>query len=564
MSLDRGFGGGASPYAYSAQIQKPNNSSLFDILSSMLGNAPEYPGGITPASLGIRTDRSTQSILNDSAARDAAQVKTQKDASKLAKKKARSGNKKTGLPKDYIDPRQQALLDQRKRSKQHLKNDLEAAKHYGGNANIPKPGKVVRGRQKAIRQQDENMTDYLQNYLAEKMATVGGTFDYETALRESEKAIKEAYQRDISAIRSSNKRARADSLANRKDVEALYNALSRSYEESAQTAIEQGQQLAEMMQEVASGAAANVQDIGSQIANEQATLAQGLGVEEATSAYMPQQALNTQQQVGDITEEGAEDANRQLGYAGNQQRWLMRGGQNAQLEGTNRQADLLRDLQDYLQGNQDKIGELRSMRGRELASNKSEIMNSVAEMQAQQDEALWKQMMDYSNLKLDIEDTQADNNLANRRLRFDIRRANRDARQWAAEQGLDEAKFDWNKKTDRWDRKLDARKLELDALKQASRGEPDQESWVPGYVQDSSQALAQMNPNARGIAQAILRSKPFQRGYWYDEPGEQKYKLNPTSAAVLAEQMAKQQGITNPKQLALIRLAAMVYAEGGV
>lgn len=496
-----------------------------------------------------------------------AELLSGKSLSDQLKQFVKKANKQGRQPKpdhsvDYVDPNLQRL------SRDHNKRQDNTKKMRGadGGAGSTPPIRQInqRRRGRAIQRQEENLTDYLQDYLAEKMATIGGTFDYESALRESEKAIKDAYRRDIQAIRGSNKQARKDSAENRKDVEALYSALSRSYEESAQTAMEQGQQLAEMMQEVTQGSQSNLQELASGIANEQASLAEGLGVEEATSAYMPQQALDTQEQLAEMGQEGAEDSNRQLGYAGNQQRWMMRGGQNAMLEGTNRQADLLRDLQDYTQGNRSEIANLRSMRGRELAGNKSDIMAQVADMQAQQDEALWNQLMDYSGLKRDIENDQFDHTMRTKEFRQDIREGNRDARQWAAEQGLDQAQFAWDQKTDRWDRQAKIREMQLKAMLSGGSGGGSEDSNLPGYLEDFSAHLGQMNPNARQFAQNFVQSKPFRTGEWYDAESKREFKMNPTVAGRLAVETARQAGITNTRQLNLIKLAAMVYAEGGI
>lgn len=553
-------GAGGTPYAYSTNTtRKPDNRGLFDTLAALLGSITDGPRTVSP-SLFEGLDRPVTGIQGGKAGFE---QQRNSDRKSINPKKKRKNN----VDVDYVDPNLQRLMrdhDKRQTNTRKMQGADGGAQRSVSPGNIPQVNRRRRGR--AIQRQEDNLTDYLQDYLAEKMATIGGTFDYESALRESEKAIKQAYARDIKAIRGSNQQARKDAAENRKDVEALYSALSRSYEESAQTAMEQGQQLAEMMQQTVQGSQANLQELASGIANEQASLAEGLGVQDATSAYMPQQALDTQEQLAEMATEGAEDSNRQLGYAGNQQRWLMRGSQNANLEGTNRSADLIRDLQDYIQGNRGEIADLRSMRGRELAGNKSDIMSQVAEMQAQQDEALWGQLMDYSGLKRDIENDQFDQSMQTKEFRQGIREGNRDARQWAAEQGLDEAKFGWDQKTDRWDRQAKIREMQLKALLagQSGGGGDSEDSNMPGYLEDFASHLAQMNPKARDFAQRVVQTKPFRTGEWYDEESKREFKMNPTVAGSEAVKMAKQAGITNPRQLNLIKLAAMVYAEGGI
>lgn len=548
MTLESGGGGGSYSGFQDRAKQRQNDlaAMVFDLNSYLDRPEPGFGGG---GSFGKKKKK--KSKANPDLAALLLGQKGVPAGDNVPFKNLNAGS----LPVDYIDPNLQRLLDERNRKKKST--DQIKGADGAASPRISRGGGGGRNpRRRAIRKQEDDLTGFLKDYLAEKMATIGGTFDYESALRESEKAIKQAYKRDINAIRGSNRRARKDSAANRREVEALYRALSESYQDTAQESIENGQQLAEMMQAVTEGSQNTLSDLASQIQNEQASLAQGLGIEEAAESWMPEQAENTQEQLAAMAAEGSEDANRQLGFAGNQQRWLERGSQNALLEGTNQSAQLLRDLQDYIQGNRDKITDLRSMRGQELASNKSEIMAQVQDMQAQQDQALWDQLMQYSNLKLDIEDTQADNDLARRKLRFDIRDSNRDARQWAAEFGLKKDEAEWG-------RKMDAKELELALLK--SSGMAGGSDAVPGYFQDFTEVLQSMNPRVQNIAQSIVNSDVFQKGIWYDKESKREFKLNPTSAAAEARRIAEEEfGIKDRTRLNQIALAAMVYAQGGV
>lgn len=426
-------------------------------------------------------------------------------------------------------------------------------------ANGPRPSGVAKLRSRAAngkrfsrpKQVGDNLTDYLEDYLAKKMASNGAEFDYETALRESEKAIRQAYKTDINAIRGSSKAARKQTARDRAELEEMYNALARSYAKQGEESIAQGQQLADMMQSISSEAQQNIQGTANQIQNEQADLFQGLGIEDALSAVAPEQAQDLQNELTETIQTGADAANTQLGFAGNNQRFFERGGQTAKLEGTNRSADLLEDLQDYLQGNRTAIASLKSGRGREVAANKSDIMNSVSEAQAAADAALWDQLMDYSGLKLDIEDTQADNDLNAQKLLNQIRNGNRDARQWAAEFGLD-----------KWIAKHDAQIDRAKLRDSQSSGAAD--DMTPKWMQQYANSINHMGPQLQDLMATVVDSPKFLNNVYKDEQSGRESPINPSSAAHIAEQIARENGITDPHKIAKIRQAAMLYAQGGV
>lgn len=387
---------------------------------------------------------------------------------------------------------------------------------------------------------ENDLMGYLDDYLAEKMSAQGATFDYEKALRDSEQAIRRAYRNDINAIQGQNKRARKDTAANRKEVEQLYNVLAKNFQKEQGEALAQGEQLAGMMQEISQGAASNVQDLVSQLAAEQNELAQGLGIEAALPSMGEDQIPQATTDITGILGEGAEDANRMLGFAGNQMQWLQSGETGSRMEGANRSTELLRDMQDFIQGNRDKISGLRGQRGREIAGNKDDIMAAVAEMQANADEQLWDQLTKYAEMKLDVENTQFDNDLALKKYRSGIKQDNIENKQWAKEFGLDKA------------------------LAMQPGGGSEVDSGLPGFMEDAMIHIQQMNPKAQGVIGDVLSSDQFADGRITAKGDGSTININPTMAANIAEREARRQGITNPSQLNLIRLAAMAYASGGI
>lgn len=364
-----------------------------------------------------------------------------------------------------------------------------------------------------------SMLDQLFQQLVQSVGAGTADIDYETALRDSEKAIREAYANDIKAVRSGNRAARRDTARGRKELEGLYDALSKRYQQEENQAGRQGERLANNIQGRSERSADYLTELAAKLGQEQAATAQGLGIEDALKDLIPENTQDATGRAANILQEGAQDANLAKQLTGNQTRFLQRGGINAELEGANRSAGLMADLQNFLQDSQNQIASLRGQRGREIAANKQQTMSSVNEMQAQADADMWDRLMGLAGLKLDMEDTNNDNAF----------------QRWKAEQ---------------------------DILSRQAQQQSATESFVPEYMQQYSQALNAMPKNVRGVMERVIRSDPFK--YGQVERNGEYLKANPTALANIAEEQAVAEGVTSPEELAMIRLAAMIYAQGGV
>lgn len=360
-----------------------------------------------------------------------------------------------------------------------------------------------------------NNGDDLDALFAELMTAInsgGSSIDYESALAESEKAIRQAYAADIAAIRAGNKGARRDTAKNRAALEQMYGGLAKQYRRESGRAVKHGEQAANRINKNAEGSSKFLTGQAKDLLGEQAALAEGLGIEAAIPAAQEGLMKETLGQQKDIIREGSQDANRQRGFAGNNQRFLQRGGVNARLEGSNRSADLLADLQDYLQQGRSQIAGLRGDMNREIASNSSNLMGQVAELQASADSEMWDRLMQMAGLKMDIETEQ-----------FDQSRA-------------------------------------LADFQSKLSGEPADSMPGAENFQNSQYYLEQLRrPKVgAGIFDEILQRPEFLYGKAENPNTGEMYKLTPEYAMQMIEQAAQENNLS-PQDVNLLRLAIATY-----
>jgi hypothetical protein len=221
--------------------------------------------------------------------------------------------------------------------------------------------------------------------------------DYEQALKDSAAKIKGAFGAEIGAVKASSASARHQTKRSKKQIKAMYNALARQYNKGAGVEVAQGKDIANAINNVAGQAASGTQASSDQLLNEQAALAQGLGVQAALPTVAAQQSADTAKQVGNIRNYGSQEAVNQLANSGSQQRFLVRGGKNSLLEGTNRRADLVEQLQAFLQQNMGKIADIKGQRGQALAANDLAFTKQANDSAANSQDTAWKHKGDVIN-----------------------------------------------------------------------------------------------------------------------------------------------------------------------
>lgn len=356
------------------------------------------------------------------------------------------------------------------------------------------------------------------DYLAQLAAQLNqGKVDYEDALRKSAQEIRHGYHIDIKAIRNTIAQARHSEKKNSRKVGQMYNALSRSFNRAANRQDSRGAQDVATMQNIANIAAANITNNAQQILSGEADLAQGLGLPVAPSDQLRANAL---QGVTDTESQGVNAATTAQKISNSQRNFLTRGAQGAKFEGTDAKAQLLSSLQDFVNQNRSNIASLKGQRARELAANRGKILDTVASMNQKQAEDTWQRAMDLAQFNLDVQNSRAKNRLSIASLKEKIAHDNAMAAQQASS-NTDSA----------------AKDNPLYGAMQMLVG-------APHPKQDA------------GIIQSLFKSRNFTMQE-FQGPDGQVHKLTPEMAANLAEQRARAAGITNPRDIAKIRLAAM-------
>lgn len=273
--------------------------------------------------------------------------------------------------------------------------------------NPPSPfsGVPAQGQQAGQPQQTQ---DFLEQFLKSMAGNIGGNSgglnqkDYEQALADSANQIKKAYGAEIGAVNASSANAQHQTKRSKKQIRAMYNALAKQYNKSAGQEVAQGKQIANALQGVANQASGNVKATSDQLLSDQAALAQNLGVQSAVPDVAAAQKLAVAKDVGNIQQEGARNAGAQLSNSGTQQRFLVRGGRNSLLEGTNRRADLVQQLQAFLQQNMGKIADIKGQEGQALAASNASTAKAFADAGSKQQDSSWQRQKDLAGLLLSL------------------------------------------------------------------------------------------------------------------------------------------------------------------
>lgn len=361
------------------------------------------------------------------------------------------------------------------------------------------------------------------------MDTGSATYDYESAIQDATDAIRQAYGAEIGAIRSNNRDARRDTKKGRREIEAMYAGLAKSYGKDSKQAIKAGEKGAKAQMRIGEEGNEILQGANSQIANEEAALLKGLGIQEAAPEILGDNTEQFQKATAQNTSRASRAAGMERAFAGTESRYFDRYAAGADFEGQGRSADLLAALQDYVRNNRNEIASLKGQRAQEIAGAKGDIMSQAAEFQAEQDNLMWERMMEYMGLRKEIEDTNFDNRL--------------DAKQF------------------RWDQKMDQQKL----LESVAGGGSAAGEYMPKALYQASQIISNELPReqatrVQAVLKSILGSANFTEDRFKAQNGEM-LKMTPEMAMQLARQAGRKAGL-GPRELEILALAAYAAAEG--
>lgn len=277
-----------------------------------------------------------------------------------------------------IDPSLQGLLPPQQQSS-NLIGDLFNNMAQSGQTLAQK---LANGTYQAEQTAVDPREALLQSLFNQADTSSPNTADYEQALQNSANQIKAAFGAQIGAVKASNNAARKQNKRGQHQIKAMYKALNKEYVKSAQGQTAQGQADANALQQIAATAQGQVKQNSDQILNEQAALAKSLGVESASPNIIAKQQGKVADVVQNMAGTGQREANLALQNSASQQEFLQRGGKTALLEGTNKRADLIQQLQDFVQANLGKIADIKGQRGMALASNAQKFAAAGAQNQS--------------------------------------------------------------------------------------------------------------------------------------------------------------------------------------
>lgn len=209
----------------------------------------------------------------------------------------------------------------------------------------------------------------------------GGDNGLQAALHQATSGIKQAYGSQIGAIKDLNQDARQDTRKGSKEVRAMYRALQKSYNKAGQREKKQGANTAAQLQRLGAESAGAATNAANEINAQNVAAAQALGAPNIAEQLNAE--VNAQQQAAanEATSQAGRSARTALGTSGNEQTYYNTQGTTSRLEGTNRAADMYAQLQDYLEANGNKIGEIAGQRAQALAGAKASIGGAYAKQQ---------------------------------------------------------------------------------------------------------------------------------------------------------------------------------------
>ncbi len=385
----------------------------------------------------------------------------------------------------------------------------------------------------------------------------GASYDYESALQGVVKGIRKAYAADIHAIRGNIKDARKDTKRDRREIEAMYKGLARSYGKSMKEAEASGDSAVAEINQIAGQASQSVTDSNTQLMNERMEMLKGLGIEEAAPAVTDETPGQTMSALEQIAQNQQIAATQQQGNAEANKQFFRSGRQGARMEGTNRSLDALENFRDYKRANKDQIRSLKGQRAREVAGAKQSAQQQAAEMQAAAEAETWSRLMEYLGMRSDLEQQNIENMLDANEFQWD---------QYMDIEGLknDRRRLNSSLRQDKKDFLLDkykAKTSRINAMQPSGSDSGGLMDFLPKSQSNPVNLIAQSGlPAQSGQKVArILKGLQGTDAWRFGKvrgPNDQNYDLTPEQAAHLAEQAGKAAGLSKV-EIKILRLAAM-------
>ena len=365
----------------------------------------------------------------------------------------------------------------------------------------------------------------------------GPTYDYESAIQDAAHSIRQAYGSEIGAIRANNREARKDTKKARREVEAMYRGLARSMGADAQRSSRAAARSAHEVMGITRAGNQIMRKETQKSTGAEAKLLKGLGLKATAKDVIAPDYDRLGQSINRNTQEGGRAARTEKQMGGADRRYYQRAAAGARFEGVDRSANLMEDLTDFVRGQRQQIGSLRGDRAQELASSKASIQSQAAQMQADTEQQTYDRLMEYMNLRADLENTAFDNN-------------------------LNAQKFRWGQRTDKWDRKQEQHLAQLNAQfkaqELAQNNAPEGlTDLLPGNFGDAFKIIQNSGKGSQkpmGALMELFNSRAFRTDRV--GKGDNRVKLTPYQAMAMARKKAKEMNL-NPQQTEALVMAVL-------
>lgn len=387
----------------------------------------------------------------------------------------------------------------------------------------------------------------IQHTLSESSSS---SFDYEHALQQSQRAIRRAYGAEINAVRSNNQAATKETRRDRKQLEAMYDGLARSYGQAAHQAQVNANQGARAQTALASEANKTIKASQGANTKEEANLLKGLGLQAAAKDIIDPDFKEVTKVEAENTATGARKAGVQKEFGGINRDFMLQGGLSSRMEGTNRSMDLLTSLEDYVRQNRNQIAILAGKRGQDLVQNRQATQSAAAQAQQTANQNQTDNLLKELALRGQLGDTDVDNALA--------------AAQFQDKQGVERQNFGLKAADQRFGQQVDIARLDQGQQKINQSASKKSNSFLPKELQASMgivKSEGQKQGQLTNILQALFNSKQYREGSTTRQemtpsgPKAVHHKLTPAEAANMAERAARQAGLS-PHDIQVARLAA--------
>ena len=220
----------------------------------------------------------------------------------------------------------------------------------------------------------------------------------QSAISEAVSGARAPFEAQIGTINNQNDRARKDTDEGTDKINAMYRSLSKTYKDAGAEEAAQSQQLADSLQATGEKSADVIRQDTRSTLDANAAAGNVLGSDELTAQLNSQVNASTGENVNRVLGQGQRDASHVLRTGGINRTHMNEGGQNANLEGTNRASDLVTDLQNYLQANRDRIGELKGQAEGAASQARVGAESSLTSAASENHNRLIDQLMGYLGL----------------------------------------------------------------------------------------------------------------------------------------------------------------------